>query len=82
MRNDNDVKEYKKTIGWLLTVIVVGIFAFIISGTKMCNKPKPNPRLKNGVDTLYTDDSGYTIRFYIDSVFEIERDYEPPERPD
>jgi hypothetical protein len=37
------------------------------------------PRQKNGIDTLYTDDSAYVIKYQIIKAFEIEKEYEPAE---
>jgi hypothetical protein len=52
--------------------IVIGLlllFAFA-TGVMFEIKHPENPRLNNGIDSIFTDDSTYIIRFTIDSVYE------------
>jgi glucose uptake protein GlcU len=57
--------------GLTFFVIAAIVILLLIVGIGMCNKNKTEESLrsKNGIDTLYTDDSGYIIHFTIDSAF-------------
>lgn len=57
--------------GLTFFVIAAIVILLLIVGIGTCNKnsAEQSLRSKNGIDTLYTDDSGYVIHFTIDSAF-------------
>ncbi len=61
--------------GIILALFLVAMF-FVYRNTKI--KELANPRDKNGIYYIQTNDSIYKLKFEIDSVFPIE--YDPPER--
>jgi hypothetical protein len=73
----------KEILEWIDVAKYILIIAFFIWLFKDgCGHSNQNIgfRDKNGIDTIYTDDSAYIIHFEIDSSYEIEKEYDPPER--
>ena len=53
----------------LIVIAIVAAIVIILIGSSGKSKQEATPRVKNGIDTLYTSDSGYIIHFTIDSAF-------------
>jgi hypothetical protein len=68
--------DFLNDVKYALPALVVLYGAFMVFGflLKSCTPKLPlTPREKNGVDTVYTQDSAYIIHFKIDSVYEQEQ---------
>jgi hypothetical protein len=57
-------------------VIAFLLFFIFINGIINGAKYPPSPRLNNGVDSVFTEDSVYIMHFTIDSVYENQEDAE------
>lgn len=74
MRNEVGKKSSTEYTSPLLMWIIIALVFFFIG--RFSSDPY-NPRTAiNNRDTIYNNDSGFAIRVYIDSVFEVEGFYE------
>ena len=68
MKEETNQNVDRGLISLVVMSIVIGIIIILLVNSGK-NKAANTPRTKNGIDTIYTDDSGYIIRFNIDSAF-------------
>jgi len=70
MKKETKVSDYILSNFWWMLACFILTYHLI----RDVNEPPvwKNPRTMRGVDTLYTPDSAYVIKFEIDTVFEPE----------
>jgi hypothetical protein len=76
------LKIWERVYPYMAIIAVICLVRlFFIQGCKSTKVDvSDNPRDKNGVDTIYSDDSVYIINFKIDSAFKAK--YQPQEQPE
>ena len=72
-------KLSSETNSVLSLIVIMLLFGFMIG--RETNQHYYNPRgAVNNIDSIYTEDSVYKVTITIDSVYEVERDQEEPDR--
>ena len=72
MRNQEKEKSATETMMPLIVAVLFSVIGFYVGRDSMNNSY--NPRVPNNRDTIYYIDTGYAVRIYIDSTFEVDRE--------
>lgn len=72
------VKE--KTHGYIPWVIAIAVASFAWYSTYP-RAPEWKPKSKQGVDTVYSGDSVYIMKFKVDTAYKLKREIEPKDSP-